>query len=155
MSDDIQQAADRFLSLMAQLRSLGSAAPPPQIAQVSPSLMAIIDFAATSPDCGVKEIAKGLKLSTPSVSVGVRHLEEAGLIDRRPHPRDKRAVQIFLTPQGQELYDQTYRYRRQMFERLLVGLSDEERETLLALLEKALTGAETIHTSTPTKGELV
>jgi DNA-binding MarR family transcriptional regulator len=100
--------------------------------------MAIIDFVAPSPHCGVKEIARGLKLSTPTVSVSVRQLEEAGFLERQPHPTDRRAVQLFLTPAGQELHEQTYAFRRQTFERLLSGLTPEERETLLSLLEKAL-----------------
>jgi len=142
MSTTIQQAADRFLTLMTRLRRLRAITPPPQAAQVSPSLMAIIDYVATSPNCGIKEMARGLKLSTPTVSVSVRQLEEAGFIGRQPHPRDKRAVQIFLTPRGQELYEQTYRFRRQTFEKLLSGLAPEERDALLALLEKALNDTE-------------
>ena len=139
---DIQQAADRFLSLMARLRRIGTSASPPLAAQVSPSMMALIDYVATSPNCGIKEMAQGLKLSTPTVSVGVRQLEEAGFIGRQPHPRDRRSVQIFLTPKGQELYERTYSFRRQTFERLLAGLTPEERDTLLDLLEKALNQTE-------------
>ncbi len=105
-------------------------------------MMAIIDFVGSSPDCGVKKIARGLKLSTPTVSVSIRHLEKAGFIDRRPHPADRRAVQIFLTPKGRELYEQTYAFRRQTFERLLSGLTPDERRTLLKLLEKAVTQTE-------------
>jgi len=135
---NLQQAADQLLSLMKRLRQLSPAAPPPQAAQVSPSMMSIIDFVGSSPDCGIKEIARGLKLSTPTVSVSVRQLEEAGFLERQPHPTDRRAVQLFLTPAGQTLHEQTYAFRRQTFERLLSGLTPEERETLLSLLEKAL-----------------
>lgn len=143
---NLQQAAEQLLSLIKRLRQLSPATPPPQAAQVSPSMMSIIDFVGSSPDCGVKEIARGLKLSTPTVSVSIRHLEEAGFIDRRPHPADRRAVQIFLTPKGRELYQQTYAFRRQTFERLLSGLTLDERQTLLELLEKAITQTENFHT---------
>ena len=138
MTTSLQQSADRLFMLMTRLRQLSPTTPPPQAAQLSPTLMAIVDFVATSPHCGVKEIARGLKLSTPTVSVSVRQLEEAGFLERQPHPRDKRAVQIFLTPKGQTLYEQSHAFRRQTFERLLSGLTPEERETLLSLLEKAL-----------------
>ncbi len=143
---NLQQAAEQLLSLIKRLRQLSPATPPPQAAQVSPSMMSIIDFVGSSPDCGVKEIARGLKLSTPTVSVSIRHLEEAGFIDRRPHPADRRAVQIFLTPKGRELYQQTYAFQRQTFERLLSGLTLDERQTLLELLEKAITQTENFHT---------
>jgi len=143
---NLQQAADQLLSLMKRLRQLSPAAPPPQAAQVSPSMMSIIDFVGSSPDCGIKEIARGLKLSTPTVSVSIRHLEEAGFIDRRSHPADKRAVQVFLTPKGQKLYEQTYAFQRHTFEKLLTGLTPDERQTLLDLLDKAITQTEFANT---------
>ena len=138
MNDDIEQAAERFIELMGRLRQLAPDRPPPQTAGLSPSLMAIIDFVASSPNCGVKEIARGLNLSPPTVSISVRQLEAAGFIGRRPHPKDGRAVQIFLTPRGQELHDSTYAFQRARFEKLLSVLTPEERDLLLALLEKAL-----------------
>ncbi len=152
MSNELEQAADQLLTFMVRLRRLTSTDPPPQAAGLSPSLMAIIDFVATSPQCGVKEIAKGLQLSAPTVSVSVRHLEDAGFLERQPHPRDKRAVQLSLTEKGRSLYEQTIRFRRQTFERLLASLTVEEQKTLLTLLKKALTTLEN-EKPTPTKGD--
>ncbi len=143
----LEQSADQLLGLMTRLRELTPGTPPPQVAQLSPSLMAIIDFIATHTGCGVKEIARGLKLSAPTVSISVRHLEEAGFVQRQPHPDDRRAVQFFLTDRGQELHEQTYAFRRQTFERLLSGLTPDERASLLALLKKALTQTENTHIS--------
>ena len=143
MDEDIQQAADRFIQLVIRMQQFAPVEAPPKAAGLSPTLMAIIDFVAHTPNCGVKEIARGLKLSAPSVSVSVRHLEDAGYISRRPHPTDKRAVQFFLTPRGWDLHETTHAFRRQKFEKLLSGLTPAERETLLVLLEKALTQTET------------
>ncbi len=143
MSDSIQQAADKFLSLMMQLKRIGGDTPPPLAAKVSPSLMTVIEFVALSPNCGVSEISRGLQVSAPTVSVNVAQLVEAGLIERKPHPQDRRAVQVFLTPEGMELNEETKKYRRLMSERLLKGLESEERDVLLRLLEKALVHTET------------
>ena len=143
MTSPLQQEAARLLTLMTRLRQQSPVTPPPAAAKISPSLMAIIDFVAESPDCGIKEIARGLKLSAPTVSVSIRQLEEKGFVGRKPNPDDRRAVQIFLTPAGQELHEQSTIFRRQTFERLLAGLTPEERETLLTLLEKALRQSET------------
>jgi len=138
MLSDIEHAAEKFLSLMTKLRRLGVTTLQPEEARLSPSLMVLIDYVASSPSCGIREMAKGLNLSTPTVSVGVRQLEEAGFLRRQPHPRDRRAVQILLTSKGEDLYQRTHRFRRQMFERLLAGLTSEERTMLLSLLGKAL-----------------
>jgi len=144
MSPDMaEEPSDRFITLMMRLRRLA----PEQAAQISPSAMAIIDFVASEPYCGVKDVARGLEVSAPTVSVAVRQLEDAGLIARRAHPHDGRAVQLFLTPRGQEIYEQTYLSRRQVFERLLAGLSEDEQEIMLNLLSKALDDYEAINNS--------
>ena len=142
MDADIQRSTDKFIELITRMRQIAPEKAPPQAAGLSPSLMSIIDFVGAFPHCGVKEIARGLKLSASSVSVSVRHLEEAGYIHRRPHPTDKRAVQFFLTPQGRKLRDQTQAFRRRKFEKLLSGLTPDEWGTLIFLLEKVLNQAE-------------
>ena len=83
-------------------------------------------------------MAEGLKLSTPTVSIGVRQLEKSGFMERQPDAQDGRAVHIFLTPTGQELHQSTHEFRCQKFERLLTGLTTQERTTLLDLLERAI-----------------
>ncbi len=142
MPIDIEQAADKFLSLMGRLRRLGARNPPLEEARISPSLLTMMEYAALHPNCGIREIADGLNLSMPTISVGVRQLEKAGFMGRQPHPLDGRAVQVFLTPKGQALYQRTHEFRRQRFERLLTGLTPEERSMLLDLLERAICTAE-------------
>jgi DNA-binding MarR family transcriptional regulator len=87
-------------------------------------------------------MAKGLNLATPTVSISVRQLEDAGFVERQPDPQDGRAVRLFLTPKGQKLYQRMHEFRCQKFERLLTGLTPHERATLLTLLEKAVSAAE-------------
>jgi DNA-binding MarR family transcriptional regulator len=105
--------------------------------------MTLLDFIAASNGCGVQDIADGLNLAPPTVSVGMKRLESAGLFKRKPHPQDKRAVQFFLTAKGQSLQKQALNFRRQKLELILSGLTQSEQETLLGLLSKALQSAET------------
>ncbi len=142
MTDDLTQAADRFLDLTSRLRRLGPGIAPPVEAQISPSLLALVEYAAATPGCGIQAMAAGLELSTPTVSIGVRQLEKAGFMERQPDPQDGRAVRLFLTPEGQELYQLTHEFRCQRFQRLLTGLTPKERITLLDLLERAIVAAE-------------
>ncbi|MEA2008199.1 MAG: MarR family winged helix-turn-helix transcriptional regulator [Chloroflexota bacterium] len=142
MTNDLQSAADRFLDLTSRLRRLGPGTSPPEEAKISPSLVAVVEYIAASAGCGIQEVAKGLDLSTPSVSVSVHRLEELGFVERKPDPQDGRAVQLFLTVEGQELRQRTHSFRRLKFERLLIGLTPEERNTLLDLLERAISTAE-------------
>jgi len=126
------------MHLMDRLRRLGPGIAPPKEAKISPSQLALITYAASNPGCGVQTMAEGLRLSTPTVSIGVRQLEELGFITRQPDPQDGRAVHLFLTPTGQELHQSTYDFRCQKFEQLLTGLTTRERTTLLDLLERAI-----------------
>ncbi len=138
MVNNLEQSAGQFLRLMDRLRQLGPQTAPPKGANISPSQLAAITYSASNPGCGIQAIASALKLSKPTVSIGVSQLEDAGFLTRETDPQDGRAVQLTLTPKGQELYERTNKFRCQKFERLLTGLAPQERTTLLALLERAI-----------------
>ncbi|MEW6241854.1 MAG: MarR family winged helix-turn-helix transcriptional regulator [Chloroflexota bacterium] len=142
MPDETTPAGEQFFSLMTRLRKLGMGNPASGTALVSPAQMALLDWIAASDGCGVQDIADGLGLTSPTVSVGVRRLEQAGLLKRRPNPQDKRAVQFFLTAKGQSLQEQSQIFRRQKLELILSGLTQTEQDSLLELLAKALQVAE-------------
>jgi len=42
-----------------------------------------MEYAALHPNCGIREMADGLNLSMPTVSAGVRQLEEAGFVENK------------------------------------------------------------------------
>ena len=144
-------AAARIVELMARLRRWGMAGTPP-LGDVSPSAMALMEYVAAHPGCGVKQLAEGVGLAAPTVSVGVKRLEELGVVERQPDPADGRAVQLFLTDKGRKLHEQVLEFRMRAFSRLLEGLQPEERDELIRLLEKALDHAETPRGLTSTLG---
>ena len=142
MADELTQNGERFLQLMNRLRKLGLGNAASGNAQISPAQMSLLDWVAASHGCGVQDIADGLKLTPPTVSVGVRRLEEAGLIKRESNPQDKRSVQFYPTRRGQALQRQFQESHRNKFRLLLSGLTPQEQEMFLGLLEKALNAAE-------------
>ncbi|NOY99691.1 MAG: MarR family transcriptional regulator [Chloroflexi bacterium] len=142
MDNTLEASAQRFLKLATRLRRLGADAPVSDGALISPSHLALLEYVATFPGCGVQEIADGLKLSPPTVSVGVRQLEKMDWLARQPHPDDRRAIQLFLTSTGEDVYRRAHAFHRRKFGRLLQGLTPEERDTLLTLLERAVNAAE-------------
>ena len=138
MVNNLGQSAEQFLLLMDRLRQWGPQTAPPKEANISLSQLALITYSASNPGCGIQAMASGLKLSKPTVSIGVSQLEDTGFLTRQPDPQDGRAVQLFLTRKGQELYQRTHEFRCQKFERLLRGLAPQERTTMLTLLERAI-----------------
>ncbi|MFE5328595.1 MarR family winged helix-turn-helix transcriptional regulator [Embleya sp. NPDC056575] len=85
---------------------------------------------------GMRELGRRMCCEPPNVTFVVDRLVERGLVERRPHPNDRRAKLIALTPEGAEL-------RARLFAGLAVdpplsGLPDADRRTLRVLLDRAL-----------------
>lgn len=130
------------MALISRLQRLGPGLPPVEKIPITPAQLILLDWIAAHPGCRIREVATGLGLTPPTISVGVQRLERLGLLVRKNDPGDRRAVQLNLTPQGKELHRRVQEFRRRKARWLLAGLSGEERETLLALLERAIAAAE-------------
>jgi MarR family transcriptional regulator, organic hydroperoxide resistance regulator len=81
------------------------------------------------------ELAERMSCEPSNATVVVDKLENQGLIERRPHPSDRRAKQLILTPDGAEL-------RVRLLELLgeespLAGLTQQEQGLLHDLLQRA------------------
>jgi|Deesub1362B_J571_1020462.scaffolds.fasta_scaffold03112_7 DNA-binding MarR family transcriptional regulator len=135
-------AVDRLLGLLDRLRRLRLGQHPLGVGSISPPQLALLDWIARSPGSRLGEVASGLGLTPPTVSVGLRRLERAGLVERLPDPQDRRAVRFFLTPEGKRLCRRAHRFRRRKAQLLLASLTPQEQEVLLNLLDKAIRGAE-------------
>jgi DNA-binding MarR family transcriptional regulator len=66
----------------------------------------------------------------------VKQLEERDLVERRPHPRDGRALGLHLTPAGRRLVDEGTALAYTADQEATAGLSDDERQALAKLLRK-------------------
>lgn len=68
----------------------------------------------------------------------VDELEEEGLIERRPHPSDRRVRALYLTPAGRRLLARGRKIAGEHEEELMRGLSAADRKRLIALLQKVV-----------------
>jgi len=66
----------------------------------------------------------------------LQRLERAGLLRRERDPDNHRLWRVYLTERGRGLQRPVRDLRRQVERRLLTGLSDEDRERLVALLAR-------------------
>jgi len=85
-----------------------------------------------------KDLVTALGLTPASISILVRGLVQAGLVERSPDPDDARAHHLALTPAGCKLVENMRDQRRQRMAALLAALTPEEHDTLISLLERAL-----------------
>ena len=78
----------------------------------------------------------------PSTMVSlIDELETRGLAKRRPHPTDRRAREVAITPKGRRLLERARRMATQVEDEVLRGLTAAERRELLTLLRRALSAA--------------
>jgi len=82
------------------------------------------------------QIARRLELATPTVTKMTSRMETAGLVERRPHPTDRRLVRICLTERGAGLQDVIGEEMRAMTERALLTLSPQQRRQLVRSLRE-------------------
>ncbi len=66
----------------------------------------------------------------------VDRLQEADLVERRPDPADRRAWRLHLTDKARALLEQLRPLAEGLFVDALQGLSDAERDQMMASLER-------------------
>jgi DNA-binding MarR family transcriptional regulator len=83
---------------------------------------------------------EAMMISSGGMTDRLDRLERAGLVIRRPDPKDRRGKLIVLTEPGKRLIDEALSRHVANEERLLLSLSEAEQQTLDALLKKLIAG---------------
>lgn len=89
-----------------------------------------------NPGIGPHALAEILVLDRPKVTVLLRQLGAAGLIDRTPSPSDGRKTKVVLTEAGQARLTASREFSEFQERRIAKGLSASERRQLNRLLRK-------------------
>ncbi|QDQ14071.1 MarR family transcriptional regulator [Streptomyces spectabilis] len=84
----------------------------------------------------LRELAQRMSCEPSNSTFVSDRLEEQGLVERRPHPSDRRAKQLVLTPKGTALRERLM--ASLSTESPLSPLSDQEQGTLQQLLMRAV-----------------
>jgi DNA-binding MarR family transcriptional regulator len=82
----------------------------------------------------MSNLSEGLGVTPRNVTALVDALEEEGLVRRQPHPTDRRATVIELTPRGAKACRGMYDEHREAASELFADLSEEEQRELIRLL---------------------
>lgn len=80
------------------------------------------------------DLGKYLNVEPPTVAKSLQRLERAGLIERRPDPRDARVLQVYLTAEAGALRGSITAIWRELDDRMLKGVSEVEEAFLRRLL---------------------
>jgi DNA-binding MarR family transcriptional regulator len=97
-------------------------------------------------------LCKGTGMDPSTMVSTIDELEAKGLVERRPHPGDRRAHALHITDAGRETLARGRRIARQAQEELLAPLNEEEREQLRSLLLRLAVAHSHAGTAAPVQG---
>lgn len=82
------------------------------------------------------EVARRLEMTAATMVNRIDRLEALGYVRRNPHPLDRRAAYLGITPEGIACAERTVRRRTEVRERYLSALTKRERQSFTRLLRK-------------------
>ena len=89
-----------------------------------------------------RELASLMAIENPTLVRLLDSLEEQGLIERRPCPKDRRARRLHLTSAGRSFMDDLSTRAERLREQMLEGISDEDIDCTVRVFNKILENAE-------------
>jgi DNA-binding MarR family transcriptional regulator len=108
-------------------------------------LLAALRRAGDPFELNPSQLMSATMLSSGGMTKRLDRLAEAGLIERRPDPTDRRGTLVRLTRRGRTAIDEALPVHLQNEERLLTRLTTVERGRLDGLLRKLLVDLEDDH----------
>lgn len=82
------------------------------------------------------ELAERLEVEAITVGRMVDRLQDAGFVERRADPQDRRAWRLFLTPRSHAIIKELLPISDRMIEDTLEGFTTEERAAFVGYLER-------------------
>ena len=108
---------------------------------LTPALFGLLNVLGAHEGAIQQEIGSAMGIDPSTMVSLIDELESAGLAKRRPHPKDRRAREVAITPKGRRLLERARRMATQVEDDVLRGLTAAERRQLLTLLRRALSSA--------------
>ncbi|QHE76056.1 MarR family winged helix-turn-helix transcriptional regulator [Hydrogenophaga sp. PBL-H3] len=96
----------------------------------------VLTVVAHNPGVTSRQICAALDILPPNLVGMVKALHKRGLIERQPHPTDRRAQGLHLTLAGQHLHTQAQQTATALEQEATHSLTASELRTLTALLRK-------------------
>jgi DNA-binding MarR family transcriptional regulator len=96
----------------------------------------VLSLLAHNPGATSRQLCATLDILPPNLVSLIATMDSRGLIERRPHPHDGRAVGLHLTPAGEALVRDAERTVVELEADASARLTPRERETLIRLLKK-------------------
>lgn len=96
----------------------------------------VLSLLAHNPGATSRQLCATLDILPPNLVSLIAAMDGRGLIERRPHPHDGRAIGLHLTPAGEKLVQEAEQTVMQLEMDASSRLTVRERETLIRLLQQ-------------------
>src|SRR2546423_9867932 len=126
LAEQLRAAITRLNRRLRQTRPMG------ELTQNQLSVLTSLELAgALTP----RELSDAERVQPPTMTKVLAKLEERGLIQRAPHPTDRRQVLLSSTSEGREVLLEQRRVKAEWLTGRLTGLSASDREVLVQAAE--------------------
>ena len=108
---------------------------------VDPRAYAVLLALAERDGQSQRELSTQLRIHRNAMVTVIDMLEQQRLVQRLPHPQNRRAFAVTLTDKARDLLPALYELIDALEDEITAGLSAEERAVLLKLLQRLSAGA--------------
>jgi DNA-binding MarR family transcriptional regulator len=108
---------------------------------LTPALFGLLNVIGAREGAIQQELGSAMGIDPSTMVSLIDQLESAGLAERRPCARDRRAREIAITPKGRRLLERARGKISEVDDAVLDGLTAAERRQLDKLLRRALDSA--------------
>lgn len=131
------ELARRLLRVIDVITKFSEQCIPEEFAQLSITQVRTLYLLLHRPGISQKSLAKLLQITPAAVSVTVRDLEAAGLIERNPDPEDARQMNLVLSERGETLVASGENMRYGAVAKMLEALPIDDQRMIVEALERA------------------
>ena len=85
-----------------------------------------------------KDLAERAHVEQPTMAALLARMERDGLIEREPHPTDRRASLLALTAKAKARFPEAKKRLTENADTAVAGFSEHEKATLMALLKRVV-----------------
>jgi DNA-binding MarR family transcriptional regulator len=150
MKNEKQQLTDHILQTVEEIyKMFGPAVPQEWLSSdITVTQLRILLVLHTAGPSKMSDIASKLNVTLPTATVIVRNLVRKNLVQREVSPEDRRLVICKLTTEGQALIEKIWGFGRFTVAMLLQGLSIDQLQNTVALVDHLLKSASRLDKAT-------
>ncbi len=103
---------------------------------LNPTEFAVLELIYHKGDQPIQKIGDKVLIASSSITYVVDKLEKKQFLERIPCPKDRRVTYASITEAGRKLMDSIFPEHQIAIQKILAGLTNEEKEQLIDLLKK-------------------